>query len=49
MLIVNKALKRLDEIFDAPVDSQEGDEAELLSILIENYENEHILIEQMII
>jgi HTH-type transcriptional regulator / antitoxin HigA len=41
----NKALVRLDEIFDAPVNSQEGDEAELLSILIENYENEHYPIE----
>ena len=37
----NKALKRLEEVFDAPVNSQEGDEAELLSILIENYENEY--------
>lgn len=41
----NKALVRLDEIFDAPVNSQEGDEAELLSILIENYENEYYPIE----
>ncbi len=36
-----KALKRLDEIFDAPVNSKEGDEAELLVLLVENYENEH--------
>ena len=36
-----KALKRLEEIFHAPVDSIEGDEADLLSILIEKYENEH--------
>jgi len=35
-----KALKRLEEIFHAPVDSVEGDEADLLSILIEKYENE---------
>lgn len=35
------ALKRLEVIFDAPLDSQEGDEAEILSLLIENYENEH--------
>lgn len=35
------ALKRFEEIFHAPVDSTEGDEAELLSILIEKYENEH--------
>jgi len=41
----NLALKRLEEIFHAPVDSQEGDEAELLSILIEKYEDEHYPIE----
>ena len=41
----NQALKRLEDIFDAPVDSQEGDEAELLSILIEKYEDEHYPIE----
>jgi HTH-type transcriptional regulator/antitoxin HigA len=39
-----KALKRLDVIFDAPIDSKEGDEAEILSLLIENYENEHYAI-----
>ncbi len=36
-----KALKRLDVIFDAPASTKEGDEAEILSLLIENYENEH--------
>ena len=36
-----RALSRLDEIFDAPINSKEGDEAELLVLLIENYENEH--------
>ncbi|WP_416865154.1 MAG: helix-turn-helix domain-containing protein [Imperialibacter sp.] len=35
------ALKRLEGIFHAPADSKEGDEAEILSILIEKYENEH--------
>lgn len=35
------ALERLEVIFDAPVDTKEGDEAEILSLLIENYENEH--------
>ena len=35
------ALERLEVIFDAPIDTQEGDEAEILSLLIENYENEH--------
>ncbi len=41
----NKALKRLDVIFDAQEDSSEGDEAELLGILIEKYEDEHYPIE----
>jgi len=40
-----KALKRLEEIFHAPIDSVEGDEADLLSILIEKYENEFYPIE----
>ena len=34
-------LERLEVIFDAPIDTKEGDEAEILSLLIENYENEH--------
>jgi HTH-type transcriptional regulator / antitoxin HigA len=36
-----QALNRLEEIFHASVDSKEGDEAEILSILIEKYEEEH--------
>ena len=40
-----KALKRLEEIFHAPANSIEGDEADLLSVLIEKYENEHYPIE----
>jgi HTH-type transcriptional regulator/antitoxin HigA len=39
------ALTRLEQIFDAPVNSNEGDEAEILSLLIENYENQHYSIE----
>ncbi|WP_324026199.1 transcriptional regulator [Maribacter sp. BPC-D8] len=39
------ALKRLEVIFDAPIDTKEGDEGEILSLLIENYENEHYQIE----
>ena len=39
------ALERLEVIFDAPANSQEGDEAEILSMLIDNYENEHYPIE----
>lgn len=37
----NQALKRLEEIFHAPIDSPEGDEAEVLSILVEKYEDEN--------
>ena len=36
-----EALKYLDLIFDAPTDSKDGDDAEILSLLIENYENIH--------
>ena len=41
----HKALERLEVIFDAPINTNEGDEAEILSMLIENYENEHYPIE----
>lgn len=37
----NKALKRLETIFDAPANTAEGDEADILGILIEKYEDEH--------
>lgn len=37
----NQALERLDAIFDAKKDTSEGDELEVLSILIEKYEDEH--------
>lgn len=37
----NKALKRLEIIFDAKENTPEGDEAELLGILLEKYEEEH--------
>jgi HTH-type transcriptional regulator/antitoxin HigA len=40
-----KALKRLEVIFDAPANTKDGDEAEILSLLIENFENEHYPIE----
>ena len=40
------ALERLEVIFDAPTDTtKQGDEAEILSLLIENYENKHYPIE----
>ena len=41
----NQALKRLEIIFHAEIDSPEGDEAEVLSILIEKYEETHYPIE----
>lgn len=37
----NQALKRLEDIFHAEIDSIEGDEAEVLSILIEKFEDEN--------
>jgi len=40
-----KALIRLEEIFDAKTGTKEGDELEVLSILIDNYENEHFPID----
>jgi HTH-type transcriptional regulator/antitoxin HigA len=39
------ALKRLEIIFDAPTNTKEGDEVEILSLLIENYENQQYPIE----
>lgn len=36
-----KALDRLEEIFDAEKGTDEGDELEILSILIDQYENEN--------
>jgi HTH-type transcriptional regulator/antitoxin HigA len=40
-----KALDRLEIIFDAKKGTSKGDELEILSILIDNYENEHFPIE----
>jgi HTH-type transcriptional regulator/antitoxin HigA len=39
------ALMRLDEIFDAKPGTPQGDELEILSILIERYENERTAID----
>ncbi len=36
----NQALERLEVIFDSKKNTLEGDELDILSILIENYENE---------
>ena len=41
----NKALDRLELIFDAEPDTPEGDEAYILGILIETYEKKHFPIE----
>ena len=40
----NQALNRLETIFHAGIDTPEGDEAEILSILIEKYEDMHYAI-----
>jgi HTH-type transcriptional regulator / antitoxin HigA len=40
-----KALKRLESIFDAQKGSKEGDELDLLTLLIDNYEKEKHAIE----
>lgn len=40
-----KALERLEVIFDAKQGTKEGDELEILAILIDNYESENFLIE----
>ena len=37
----DEALTRMETIFHAEIDTPEGDEAEVLSILIEKYEDEH--------
>ena len=39
------AIKRLEKIFDASTKSIDGDEAEILSMLIDNYENQYYPIE----
>ena len=37
----NQALERLEQIFDAKPSTNEGDELEILGILIEKYETEN--------
>lgn len=41
------ALERFEEIFHAPIDSPEGDEAEVLSIPVEKYEDENYPIDAL--
>lgn len=40
-----QALERLEQIFDAKKGTKDGDELEVLGILIENYENKHFPID----
>lgn len=40
-----KALSRLDEIFDAAIGTDESDEADILAILVDDYEKKHYPIE----
>jgi len=41
-----QALKRLDLLFDAPAGTPQGDEADVLALLIEDYEEKHFEIEE---
>lgn len=41
----NQALERLEVLFDAKKGTEEGDELELLGMLIDQYENEHFPID----
>lgn len=41
----HQVLERLEEIFDAEPNTKEGDELEILGILVEKYENENFPIE----
>ncbi len=34
-------LKRLENVFDAPIGSQESDEADIIALIIDDYENKH--------
>jgi HTH-type transcriptional regulator/antitoxin HigA len=40
-----EALKRLNEIFDATMGTKESDEADILALLIDDYEKKHYVIE----
>ncbi len=39
------ALKRLEEIFDAPIGTHDSDEADILGLLVDEYEKKHYPIE----
>lgn len=40
-----KALKRLDDIFDSPAGTPESDEADILALLVDEYEKKHYSID----
>jgi HTH-type transcriptional regulator / antitoxin HigA len=35
------ALKRLEDIFDAPIGTQDSDEADILALIVDEYEKKH--------
>lgn len=39
------ALRRLEEVFDAPIGTSESDEADILGVLVDEYEKKHYPIE----
>jgi len=43
----DEALKRLYEVFDAPIGTEDSDEADILALLVEEYENKHYPIEPL--
>ncbi|MBO9616686.1 MAG: hypothetical protein J7619_28625 [Dyadobacter sp.] len=42
----NDAIMRLDQLFDAPIGSNEAKEADVLALLINQYEEEHYPIDE---
>lgn len=42
----NEAVQRLDVLFDAPIGSSEAKEADVLALLINQYEEEHYPIDE---
>lgn len=42
----NEAVKRIDALFDAPTGSAEAKEADVLALLINQYEEEHFPIDE---
>jgi len=41
-----EALKRMELLFDAPIDSHESDDADILGMLIDEYEKKYYPIEE---